>query len=202
MKELLRTLLPFLSLGRVVYRVPWSKEIFLTFDDGPNPDVTPAILAILKKYSVPATFFLLGRHAATYPELVAKIADEGHSVANHTFSHVILSTCTLGMFYQEIQQCRKVVPGGNILRPPAGAIKLSSMLLAIVLRYKLVFWSVDALDYKKSRPFEQVIDNVIQAQPRQGDIILFHDINKNTVKALPVIIEELRQRGLNRFGTF
>ena len=201
MKEFLKKILPFLSMGRVIYRVPWVKEVFLTFDDGPNPDFTPAILDILKKYSVSATFFLLGQNAKAYPDLVEKIVNQGHSVANHTLSHSDLSLCKIGKIIQEIQQCRKLVPDNYILRPPYGNINVFSMLLAITLRYKLVFWSIDSFDHKKI-PFEQVVNNVMQEQPRPGDVILLHDMNENVVQALPLIIEAFRAKGLHYFGKF
>ena len=188
-------------MGRVIYRVPWVKEVFLTFDDGPNPDFTPAILDILKKYSVSATFFLLGQNAKAYPDLVEKIVNQGHSVANHTLSHSDLSLCKIGKIIQEIQQCRKLVPDNYILRPPYGNINVFSMLLAITLRYKLVFWSIDSFDHKKI-PFEQVVNNVMQEQPRPGDVILLHDMNENVVQALPLIIEAFRAKGLHYFGKF
>ena len=188
-------------MGRVVYRVPWAKEVFLTFDDGPNRDFTPAILNVLEEYSVPATFFLMGQNAKAYPDIVEKIVNQGHSVANHTLSHPDLSLCRIGTIIQEIQQCRALVPVHYILRPPYGNINVLNMLLVIVLRYKLVFWSIDSLDYKKLS-YERIVNNVLQKHPRNGDVILFHDNNESTVKALPLIIELLNSKGVERFGKF
>ena len=87
------------------------------------------------------------------------------------------------------------------MRPPYGNINVFSMLLAITLRYKLVFWSIDSFDHKKI-PFEQVVNNVMQEQPRPGDVILLHDMNENVVQALPLIIEAFRAKGLHYFGKF
>ena len=198
LKELLRTILPFLSFGRVVYRVPWAKEVFLTFDDGPDPDFTPAVLDVLNEYSIPATFFLLGSNAQAYPQLVAEIIKQGHTVANHTFSHINLSKSKFMEIIRELRQCRQIVPEQFILRPPYGGINVRTMLLAIVLRYKLVFWSVDSLDYKKI-PVKEVVANVMKEDPKWGDIILFHDMNENTIEALPIILDRLLIRGLS-FG--
>lgn len=195
MKELLRKILPFLSLGRVVYRIPWADEIFLTFDDGPNPDCTLDVLRVLKEYSVAATFFLQGQKALEYPELVSAIVEQGHSVANHTYSHVDLSTCNPKEVFQEIKYCKEIFGDHYILRPPYGGINLVSMLLVIALRYKLVFWSIDSLDFQ-GITYKQIVENVLRENPRQGDVILFHDMNKDTVKALPLIIENLLARGL------
>ncbi len=200
-KELLRKILPFLSLGRVVYRVPWAEEVFLTFDDGPNPDFTYKILRVLKEYSVPATFFVQGSRAKEYPELINTIVAQGHAVANHTYSHVDLSTCKPEKIFREIQQCKKLFADHYILRPPYGGISLFSMLLSIALRYKIVFWSIDSLDHQ-GIPVEQIVNNVLQENPRSGDVILFHDDNEQTVESMKLIIESLRSVGIERFGKF
>jgi len=195
MKELLKKVLPFLSIGRVIYRVPWSRKIFLTFDDGPNPDFTPAVLKVLKDYSVTATFFLQGSKAQSYPDLVQEIIRQGHTIANHTFSHADFSMLSPKKILQEISQCRKIIDDHYVLRPPHGGINLISMLLSIILKYKLVFWSIDSLDYQKFSS-DQIINNVLQENPKQGDVILCHDKNKNIVKALPEIIENVNSKGL------
>lgn len=180
--------------------------IALTFDDGPHPKYTPEILDILKKYDVPATFFTVGENAERYPAVIKRCLDEGHEVANHTYSHGDLSKDS----YEEI--CREITGGENavyenldvrtkLLRPPGGLYGKNLISAAAELDYTVVLWNIDTRDWAHTPPgkiTEKVLTNI-----RPGDIVLMHDfIGKDspTPSALQKIIPRLLAKGY-RFVT-
>lgn len=174
--------------------------VSLTFDDGPDGDITPQILDILNREGVRATFFVTGQQCHKFPLLVQKINDRGHLVLSHTYSHRQLDMTSRETVNQEIAMTDKAIeklagrtPLG--VRPPYGAV--SQMVVdALDSNGKLtILWSIDTLDWAgddAATVAANVLDNV-----RPGDIILMHSIGGrgNTVKALPVIIKGLREKG-------
>lgn len=177
-----------------------SQGVSLTFDDGPDGDITPQILDILNREGIRATFFVTGQQCRKFAFLVQKINDGGHLVLSHTYSHRQLDLTSREIVNQEIvmtdQAIEKLIgrkPGG--VRPPYGAVN-QMVVDALDSKGKLtILWSIDTLDWAgddAATVAANVLDNV-----RPGDIILMHSIGgrTNTVKALPSIIKGLRQKG-------
>ncbi|MEU6947943.1 polysaccharide deacetylase family protein [Streptomyces sp. NPDC046316] len=175
-----------------------TKCIALTFDAGPGKD-TPHLLDVLKEKKVPATFFLLGKkHVDRYPEVVKRIADEGHEVANHTWTHRILTDLEADEVRGELsrtQDAIEKITGSRptLMRPPQGRTDDTVSEVSRDLGLAQILWSVTAKDY--STTDSQLIQKRV-LEGAQGDgIILLHDIYDGTVPAVPGIIDELKDRG-------
>ncbi|MFD3664971.1 polysaccharide deacetylase family protein [Streptomyces sp. NPDC058659] len=174
------------------------KCIALTFDAGPGKD-TPRLLDILKEKRVPATFFLLGRkHVDRYPKVVKRIADEGHEVANHTWSHRILTDLDEAEVREELERTQTAVEKitgrkPTLMRPPQGRTDDTVSEVSKELGLAQILWSVTAKDY--STTDSALIRQRVIDQSRRDGIILLHDIYDGTVPAVPSIIDELKHRG-------
>ena len=179
---------------------PGPIQVALTFDDGPSPAYTARILDILEEHGVPATFFVIGRSAAENPELLARMAAEGHSVQNHTYGHYWLTryadatvTDQLARGNQIIQELTGDAP--NCYRPPFGAVNDRVRSLAAAQGLATVMWDVDPWDWK--HPGSYAVSSHVLSRTAGGDIVLFHDTaGWSTIGALPAIIDGLRARGL------
>ncbi|MFF8410686.1 polysaccharide deacetylase family protein [Streptomyces omiyaensis] len=174
------------------------KCIALTFDAGPGKD-TPHLLDVLKEKQVPATFFLLGaKHVDRYPKVVRRIADEGHEVANHTWSHRILTDLEEKDVREELSRTQDAI--GKItgrkpvlMRPPQGRTDSTVADVSRELGLAQVLWSITAKDY--STTDSALIRERVLTQAHRDGIILLHDIYDGTVPAVPGIIDELHRRG-------
>ncbi len=172
--------------------------IALTFDAGPGP-YTAELLDILAEENVPATFFLLGRrHVDTYPELVRRIAEDGHELANHTWSHPRLTDLDrseireqLARTQREIRELTGITP--TLMRPPQGRTDDTVGEVCRELGLSQVLWSVTAKDYE-TNDSDLITRRVLEQADRDG-IILLHDIYPGTVPAVPGIIEALKDQG-------
>ncbi|MGI6605398.1 MAG: polysaccharide deacetylase family protein [bacterium] len=182
--------------------------VALTFDDGPDPVYTPQILDILRDKGVPATFFLVGKNALKYPETVLRTMEEGHSIGNHTYSHRSLIPLSNTGVYNEIMQAEEAITQitgqkPTLFRPPRGVCTEYTRSLLREQRYTLVLWDVSSHDWEEIR-YTDIVNNVMR-NVRRGSIILFHDSGdlvkayggnrNNTVRALPIIIDRLRDQG-------
>ena len=180
----------------LVWRVPTSRnEIFLTFDDGPVPEITPRVVNILKKYNVKATFFCVGENVHRYPELFDLLQKEGHAVGNHTYHHVKAWKTDYNVYLSEVEQCSRLVKS-NLFRPPHGQINRK---IARQLRkdYKIIMWSALTGDYDKNLSGVLCLANAIN-NTRPGAIIVFHDSLKASERmeyALPQYIEYCLEQG-------
>jgi peptidoglycan/xylan/chitin deacetylase (PgdA/CDA1 family) len=180
---------------------PTRREIALTFDDGPNPFYTPAVLAILKRYRVQATFFCLGILVARYPQLVQQEHAAGHVVGDHSWSHPQLPLLTPSQILWQIrtaadtiQQVIEVRP--TFFRPPYGDYDSQVLTQANRLGLTIVLWNDDPRDW--SWPGTTGIISGVLTQAGNGSIILLHDgggDRSQTVAALPTIIESLQRQG-------
>jgi len=176
------------------------REVALTFDDGPSA-YTPQVLRILRRMRAAATFFLIGRFAQTYPQLVAKEAAEGFEVGDHTETHPFLSALSPGAQETQIVQAAEAIHRGGapyprLMRPPYGAFDHSTLEILRARRMVMVLWSADTKDY--SRPGVARIIYTAVSGAQRGAIVLMHDgggDRSQTVAALPRIIIRLRQRG-------
>ncbi|MFC9699887.1 polysaccharide deacetylase family protein [Streptomyces sp. NPDC056943] len=174
------------------------KCIALTFDAGPGKD-TPRLLDVLKEKRVPATFFLLGRkHVDRYPKVVKRMADEGHEIANHTWSHRILTDLDEAEVREELaltQTAVEKITGRKptLMRPPQGRTDDMVSEVSKELGLAQILWTVTAKDY--STTDSAVIRQRVLDQAQGDGIILLHDIYDGTVPAVPSIIDELKRRG-------
>lgn len=175
--------------------------IALTFDDGPHPRYTPKILDILKKYDIKATFFEVGENVISYPDVSRRCLDEGHEIANHTFSHMNLSNHSFEDICHEISAAENTIYENleirpKLLRPPGGLYGINVMRAAAELDYTIVLWNIDTRDWAHTPAAaisKKVLENI-----KPGDIILMHDyIGKNspTPDALRQMIPILLKRG-------
>ncbi|GHB20593.1 deacetylase [Streptomyces viridiviolaceus] len=175
-----------------------ARCIALTFDAGPSEN-SARLLDILKEKQVPATFFLLGkRHIDTYPELVARMADEGHEVASHTWTHRILTEIEPDEIREELERPNEEIERltgqrPTLMRPPQGRTDDTVHEICRELGLAEVLWSVTAKDYRTTDS-DLITERVLDQSSRDG-IILLHDIYEGTVPAVPGIIDALKKRG-------
>lgn len=169
--------------------------VALTFDDGPSPETTPGLLDLLKEEGVRATFFVEGRWAQAYPDLVRREVAEGHSVENHTWDHPDLATLPANQVASQIESTDQAiaaagVPAPTLIRAPYGS---AGDAVAATVDKPLVFWSVDAFDWRDQQPGVFVPRLLDGLEP--GGIALMHDIYPSTVEGQRLLIGTLRERG-------
>lgn len=174
------------------------KWIALTFDDGPHPEYTPQILSILKEYHVRATFFVVGKMAEKYPDLLRQQAEAGHSIGNHTYHHVNLTRIPPTDVAAEIKACGEVIQSitgktPHLFRPPGGDYDRNVAEVAEALGYWIVLWTDDPGDYAK--PPEKELRQKLFSRLGNGGIILLHDGVTETLELLPDLIEYLKSQG-------
>ncbi len=170
-------------------------KVALTFDDGPHPEYTPKLLDALKERGVKATFFLIGKNAKVHPEIVKRIADEGHVIGNHTMNHVEITKMADADAFLELDENRKLLEGitgmpVEYMRPPFGAWQKS---LENKVNALPVLWSVDPLDWTTENT-EEVVRRVIE-EVEEDDIILLHDYYESSVEAAIRIVDILQAEG-------
>ena len=178
-----------------------DKEIWLTFDDGPTPEVTPWILSVLKKENVKATFFLVGQQIEEFPELVGAIIKGGHTIANHSHSHKNGWLTNKEKYLEDIENCQALMPNNKLFRPPYGKIT-KAQIAVLKEKYKIILWDVLSYDFKQNTSPKKVQENIIQ-NTTSGSIIVMHN-NLMSFKNLESILEEtiqiLKKKGF-RFST-
>jgi peptidoglycan-N-acetylglucosamine deacetylase len=182
------------------------REIALTFDDGPNPYYTPQVLAVLQQFGVKATFFDVGYLVADYPDIVRQEYHQGNIVANHSWSHPVLTYFSAQGIKSQLTSTTNIIQATigvrpSFFRPPYGAINNTVLAQARNLHYTTVMWDGAAEDW--NLPGVNVIVSKTLYYARNGAILLLHDGGGNraeTVAALPIIINDLKSRGF-RFVT-
>ena len=180
-----------------------EKKVWLTFDDGPNAEITPFVLDTLLFYNIKATFFCLGKQMVKHPEILQRITAEGHSIGNHSYSHPNgFTTCTK-KYLKDIEKWKQIIPGTKLFRPPFGNI-YPWQIGKLKKEYKIIMWDVMSLDFDKNTSKEKCFFNVVN-NVGSGSIILLHDNEKAQVSlqyALPKIIESLKERGFTFSATW
>ncbi len=179
------------------WRIPveGEKAIYLTFDDGPIPEITPWVLDLLDKYDIKATFFCVGDNVRKYPDIFQMILDRGHHVGNHTFNHIQGIRKFTKRYLLNTQLASEYIQS-SLFRPPHGHMRISQFF-TLRKYYKMIMWDVVTRDYSKLMTPEQVLENV-KKYTRDGSIIVFHDslkAEKNMKYALPRSIEWLKEQG-------
>lgn len=174
------------------------KEIALTFDDGPYPFYTPVLLHVLERSHVPATFFIVGRSAREFPELVTRIVASGDEIGNHTFNHYTLTALSDDQIAYQIAADGALLQQFtgkplSLFRPPHGRVNRHVVSIAHELGYRTIFWSDAANDVNDIPP--QLITQRVMNEASPGGIILLHSGQYRTIEALPDIIDRLRVEG-------
>jgi len=195
----------------LLWRMPKTDEkcIYLTFDDGPHPTITPQVLDILRDYNAKATFFCIGNNVRKFPETFELVKKEGHSVGCHTYNHEDGWKTDTEAYIKSILEANSLI-NSNLFRPPHGKIKYSqlkklqtlnfntdSTLYTLNSKLKIVAWTVIAYDWDHALSPERVYQNVIK-NAGDGAIVAFHDSEKaysNMISALPRVLEHFTQKG-------
>ncbi len=173
--------------------------IAMTFDDGPRAENTPKLLDLLAQRHLKGTFFVLGQCAAANPEIIKRIAAEGHEIANHTWSHLNFSKSSDGAIRSELQRTEKLLVEltgvkPTLTRPPYGAMSArQKQWIHNEFGYQSILWDVDPLDWK--RPGPSIVAQRILKETRSGSIVLSHDIHAPTIEAMPEIFDGLLAKG-------
>lgn len=181
-----------------------DKTVYLTFDDGPIPEVTEWVLDQLKTYNVKATFFCIGDKIEKYPMIFESITQQGHAIGNHTQNHLNGWKTGTEEYLNNIKLCEENIrkyatntPEMKIFRPPYGKIKFSQSQKLRELGYKIIMWDVLSADYDQSILPEKCLKNVLQ-NIESGSIIIFHDsvkAFKNLEYTLPKTLQFLKENG-------
>lgn len=171
------------------------KAVYLTFDDGPTPVVTPWVLDRLEEAKAKATFFCLGRNVDKHPEIYKQILSSGHSVGNHSYSHLKGFRSSVRRYMDDIHLASNMIDS-KLFRPPYGRI-LPGQVKAVRNEYDIIMWGVLSIDYNSKLSGDRVVKNVIR-NVKPGSIIVFHDSDKacdNLYYALPRALEFLQEEG-------
>lgn len=174
---------------------PNEKSVYLTFDDGPIPEITPWVLSLLDKYDVKATFFMVGDNVRKYPKEFNMVKQHGHRLGNHTFNHIRGFEYRSKNYLANADKANQYLHT-DLFRPPHGHLRASQYYL-LRKKYRIVMWDLVTRDYSKKRNGEKVLENV-KRYVRNGSIITFHDSlksEKNMKYALPRAIEWLQAQG-------
>ena len=201
MKSIFQRLYPY-----AIFRT--GKAVFLTFDDGPIPEVTPEVLEILDHYHVKATFFMVGENIDKHPEVFEQVVNAGHSVGNHTYNHLKGWNCSFEKYMANVHKWEGTAknkfsifnlqsPIPKLFRPPYGKATLRQRHALHKIGYKLIYWDILTKDYDASVSPEMMLAK-IKRQVRPGSIINFHDSlksNERMLTVLPQAIEWLQAQG-------
>lgn len=171
--------------------------IFLTFDDGPTPEITEWVLEQLKLYNFKATFFLVGENAQKHPQICQKILDDGHATGNHTQNHLKGWKTENNHYLKNVQQASEIIPG-NLFRPPYGRIRSSQAGKLRQLDYKIIMWSLLSHDYLPNLNIKATLLK-LKRKTRAGDIIVFHDSLKARENIMAILPEYLKWLHLHGF---
>jgi len=202
---------PSPSLAVLGETYDYGRQVALTFDDGPDPNVTPAILDVLHQHELKATFFVLGYKVARNPEIVRRIVQEGHTLGNHTYDHANLADLSARQMRNEMQSTQEAVDQAlgyhypmTLMRPPYGAPYLSDQYVLPLFQRVLeeqrpypVMWTVDSRDWELDGQAGSIAENVRITTSKKGGVILLHDTHESTAEALPQIIAQYAAAGFS-----
>ena len=179
-----------------------SNTVYLTFDDGPIPEVTEWVLDELKKYDLKATFFCIGENIDKHPEIFKKIISRGNSIGNHTLNHLNGWKTSTEAYLENIRECDDIIEkttgynsNSKIFRPPYGKLKKAQSIAIRKLGYKIIMWDVLSADFDNTISKEKCLDNVL-SNMKSGSIIVFHDsikASKNLEYVLPKTLAFLKE---------
>jgi len=183
-----------------------KKVIYLTFDDGPTPEITPWVLSELKKHNAKATFFCIGKNIINHPEITESIIDENHTIGNHTYNHLNGWLKTPKVYLENIKKAQHIIDteigtkkptGFTFFRPPYGKIKTGVTKKLIEKGYQIIMWDVLSGDFDQSITKEKCLENVI-SNTEEGSIVVFHDsvkASENLKYTLPKVLDHFGKKG-------
>jgi peptidoglycan/xylan/chitin deacetylase (PgdA/CDA1 family) len=181
-----------------------KKNIYLTFDDGPHPEITEWVLNLLKKYNAAATFFCVGENITKHPGVFEEIIFQNHTVGNHTFNHLNGWKSPNKDYIHSVLKAEEVIHNSKFInhksylfRPPYGKIKTSQAKFLIKEGYEIVMWDVLSADFDQNTSKEKCLQNVLK-NTKPGSIIVFHDSEKafkNLEYVLPKVLEYFSEKG-------
>ena len=164
---------------------PGRKRIYLTFDDGPDPSTTGAIMEILSRHQAKATFFLSGQQAVSHPRWVQSLSDHGHQLGNHGFEHLSGWKTSTSRYVKNTRDAAGVIPG-KLFRPPYGRICPGQIVALRKRGWSIIMWSVFTPDYRQHPGHERIWSD-IGHRLSDGDIILMHDKRQSASNTLPLL---------------
>jgi peptidoglycan/xylan/chitin deacetylase (PgdA/CDA1 family) len=173
-----------------------DKVLYLTFDDGPHPTITPRVLDHLAEYNAKATFFCIGDRVKRFPEIMARIVAEGHSIGNHTQHHVNGWKSSDSTYTEDVHQASSFI-ASRLFRPPYGRIKRNQAKILENEGYKIIMWTILSADYDHSLNKEECA-NRVTGHIDNGNIYLFHDSDKGEERmlhALPILLKLATAKG-------
>jgi peptidoglycan/xylan/chitin deacetylase (PgdA/CDA1 family) len=192
----------FLKVQVIPKMPPTVPYVAMTFDDGPHPDYTPALLDMLAERNIRATFYIVGNNAQWYPHILRRMINEGHEIGNHSWSHARLTDLTDEEVIAEVAGCHDTVVAAATLppttiRPTYGAVNQSLRDLFLdEFGYPTILWDVDPRDWDVTVSDEQVVDTIL-TESDHGEIILTHDIHERTISVMPEILDGLLDQGFS-----
>jgi peptidoglycan/xylan/chitin deacetylase (PgdA/CDA1 family) len=173
-----------------------ENSVYITFDDGPHPEITPKVLDILDEYNAKATFFCVGDNVRKYPETYQQIIQRGHQTGNHTFNHLNGWKTKNKNYFSNIDKAAGFIKS-NLFRPPYGKIS-PLQIKELKKRYRIIMWSVLTYDFNRKLTPEKCLKNALTGL-KPGSIIVFHDSeksDKNMLYALPEFLKRCNDAGL------
>ena len=173
-----------------------EKKIYLTFDDGPHPEITPWVLQQLQQYNAKATFFCIGKNVATYPAVYEQILDEGHQTGNHTMHHVNGWKSATAAYFTDILEAGKYIQG-KLFRPPYGKLTRFQGKALREAGYEVVMWTILSGDFDRNLTPEKCWE-MVQENVGNGAIIVYHDSDKAWDRlsySLPKLLEKFSHMG-------
>jgi peptidoglycan/xylan/chitin deacetylase (PgdA/CDA1 family) len=195
------------TIQRLIPSCTWrravsEKVIFLTFDDGPHPSITPWVIDLLREYDASGTFFCVGDNVRRYPEVCERVLREGHTLANHTMHHVKGWRTGTGDYLAEVEDCEEALVSvgmshGRLFRPPYGQITPRQIRALKARGYEIIQWSNLSCDYDRKLNVSQSLNAMVK-QSKPGSIVVFHDSEKaeNQLKwLLPKYLEAMQSKG-------
>lgn len=194
---------PFLFKNSIWSIKTNQKELYLTFDDGPTPEITEWVLAQLDKYQAKATFFCIGKNIQAHPEIFKKLLKAGHNIGNHTQNHANGWKTKTATYLNNIKTAEKVLSdyklpnSKKLFRPPYGKIKSSQINKIKEANYEIIMWSVLSADFDQKTSKKKCTQNVLN-NSKNGAIIVFHDSLKaaeNLKYTLPKILDFYNKKG-------
>jgi peptidoglycan/xylan/chitin deacetylase (PgdA/CDA1 family) len=176
-----------------------AKKLYLTFDDGPHPEVTIPLLDLLRAHDVKATFFIIGQYAIKHPELIQNMIREGHKIANHTYTHPSFEKASLQKKLSEVIKTNNIIQEitgekCEMFRAPKGHWDFKLLFKLFRLKITAIHWSRDSMDYLVEPP-EKIINRFYKQPVESGDILLFHDDKDICIDALKTLIPLWKSEG-------
>jgi peptidoglycan-N-acetylglucosamine deacetylase len=173
-----------------------EKAVFLTFDDGPHPQITPWVLQQLEKYQAKGTFFCVGENAEKYPETVKMMREQQHQIGNHTHTHISGWNSSKETYLENIEHCNQLTKS-RLFRPPYGRINPWHIAAVKKKGYQIVMWTILTRDYEDALPIKKALRAILK-NTKSGSILVFHDSEKAEAQLkqlLPEVLEELGKQG-------